>query len=143
MAGRLVKAADWVAPLVGRDIISYDPAHDRRQRLASLLVAISVLFAALQFVVEFFNFFTRLPGAAVSRLALPVAPLAIAAGLLMFLAARLSLRRPCAAVAAIGLAVITTLGLAYGAWTLVDRLQPPSRFIIAMPFDGAAIEPPD
>ncbi|MBK7202093.1 tetratricopeptide repeat protein [Candidatus Amarolinea dominans] len=138
VAGRLVKAADWVAPLVGRDIISYDPAHDRRQRLASLLVAISVLFAALQFVVEFFNFFTRPLAPLLAVWPYLVAPLVIAAGLLMFLAAR---RAPTPALrrrAAIGLAVITTLGLAYGAWTLVDRLQPPSRFIIAIaPFDGS------
>ncbi|WP_343413593.1 serine/threonine-protein kinase [Candidatus Amarolinea dominans] len=137
VAGRLVKAADWVAPLVGRDIISYDPAHDRRQRLASLLVAISVLFAALQFVVEFFNFFTRPLAPLLAVWPYLVAPLVIAAGLLMFLAAR---RAPTPALrrrAAIGLAVITTLGLAYG----VDArgsLQPPSRFIIAIaPFDGS------
>jgi tetratricopeptide (TPR) repeat protein len=138
LAGRLVKIADWVAPLVGRSVVTYDSAHDRRQRLASILVAISVLFAALQFVVEFFNFFTRPLAPLLAVWPYLVAPLVIAAALLMIVAAR---RAPTPALrrrAAIGLAVISTLGLAYGAWTLIDRWQPPSRFIIAIAeFDGS------
>lgn len=138
LAGRLVKVADWVAPLVGRSVVTYDSAHDRRQRLASILVAISVLFAALQFVVEFFNFFTRPLAPLLAVWPYLVAPLVIAAALLMAVAAR---RAPTPALrrrAAVGLAVISTLGLTYGAWTLVDRWQPPSRFIIAIAeFDGS------
>jgi tetratricopeptide (TPR) repeat protein len=138
VAGRLVKAAGWVAPLVGRDVVSYDQAHDRRQRLASILVAISVLFAALQFVVEFFNFFTRPLAPLLAVWPYLVAPLVIAAVVLMAVAARRAptpiLRRR----AAIGLALITTLGVAYGAWTIINRFQPPSRFIIAVAeFDGS------
>ncbi len=138
LIGRLVKAAGWIAPLVGRDAVAYDPAHDRRQRIASILVAISVLFAALQFVVEFFNFFTRPLAPLLSVWPYLIAPLVIAAALLMFLAVR---RAPTPALrrrATIGLALVSTLGLAYGAWTFIERMQPPSRFIIALaPFDGS------
>lgn len=138
LAGRLVKAADWVAPLVGRDAVAYDSAHDRRQRVASILVAISVLFAALQFVVEFFNFFSRPLAPLLSIWPYLVAPLVIAAAFLMFLAARRAPTPVLRRRAAIGLALVSILGLAYGAWTLMARVQPPSRFIIALaPFDGS------
>ncbi len=138
VAGRLVKMAGWVSPLVGREAVTYDKAQDQRQRLASILVAISILFAALQFIVQFFNFFTQPLAPLLAVWPYLVAPLVIAAALLMLVASR---RAPTPALrrrALVGLLVIAALGLAYGAWTIVDRLQPPSRFIIAVAaFDGS------
>lgn len=136
--GKLVAATETVAPLVTRKIPdSKNIPDDRRSRWAALFGVISLLFAALQFLLQLFNLVTR-PLAPLAK-ALPyIAALLLVIGIVLagmnFLRSN-SRRQKVRSLALLG--VLLVVGSTWGGWLLYSIVRPPSGFLILIgEFDG-------
>lgn len=129
---RAGKVAQVFAPLIGRQAPDVHAPRDRRSYIATILGVIGILIAALQFIVSFFDLITRPIVPLINAMPYLIVALFIASSALsIYLLAR-SRNRTIRLRAATVLALIVIGGGAWSAWTLYNRLTPPTTFVIAI-----------
>ncbi|MBI5653155.1 MAG: tetratricopeptide repeat protein [Chloroflexi bacterium] len=123
--------AEMVGAFVGRDAPDVRASRqDRRRLLASVLGILGILIAALQLLAGFFDLLTRPLAPLLAIAPYLVIVLFIASGALaIYVIARSSVRAN-RLRASIMLSAIVIVGAGWGAWTVYDRLTPPSSFIV-------------
>lgn len=134
----LLKVASIFAPLVGQESkpVAESPP-ERRGRLAAIMGAVGILLASVQLVAGAFDLASR-PAALLGRYLPYVIVVLLVGGALLSLrlflrASSLRRRRQAGAL----LVTIVLAGLAWGGFTLYDRLRPPDGFLVLIAdFDG-------
>lgn len=127
--GHLGILAEIFAPLVGRDAPEIQ-TRDRRSLIATILGIIGILLAALQLLTSFFDLLQRPIVPLIAGLPYIIAAMFIGgAALSMYVIARspsMANRKRAMSV----MAFIAVAGIAWGAWTIFNRVKPVSSFVV-------------
>ena len=128
----LIDFADLLGPLVGRTPSVRGAPRDRRGQVATILGVIGIVLAAFQFLNTVFSMVTVNVAPLVAVLPYLIAALLVCGGVLALLTALrpgppLRRRRATAVFAATAI-----VGVAWGGWTLYDRIRPPPGVVVAV-----------
>jgi tetratricopeptide (TPR) repeat protein len=142
---RVFEAVDVVAPLANRSAPNPDQfSGDWRSRLAFLFGVISVLYAVLKFIQEFFGWIRQPVALLITSPGYLITILLVGSALFaLYAAARATTLRQ-RRVALSGLSVIMLGGAAWGGWSFFNDLRPPGEFLILIgDFANHGVAPTD